>query len=223
MTLTLAFDVYGTLVDTAGVTEQLARHVGERAPAFARLWRDKQLEYSFRRGLMRNYEPFTTCTRQALDYTCAALGAGLSGAERDDLMAAYGHLPAFPDARPCLEALAAADRRLFAFSNGPAAEVERVLANAGLAPLLEGVVSVEAVQSFKPDPAVYAHFLRATRATTGGAWLVSGNSFDVIGALSAGWCAAWVRRTPEAVYDPWGLEPTARLESLVELPEALAT
>ena len=59
MTVTLGFDVYGTLIDTAGVTEALKQYAGENAAAFSSLWRDKQLEYSFRRALMQNYVPFT--------------------------------------------------------------------------------------------------------------------------------------------------------------------
>jgi len=64
---TLAFDVYGTLIDTNGVVEKLTEYLGELAPSFANTWRDKQLEYSFRRGLIQNYEHFGVCTQQALD------------------------------------------------------------------------------------------------------------------------------------------------------------
>ena len=53
MPITLAFDVYGTLIDTHGVTVELEKHVGSSADGFSRMWREKQLEYSFRRGLMR--------------------------------------------------------------------------------------------------------------------------------------------------------------------------
>ena len=42
-------------------------------------------------------------------------------------------------------------------------------------------------------------------------------AFDVIGAISAGMKSAWVRRSPEAVFDPWGIEPTITVRSLLEL------
>ena len=63
--LTLAFDVYGTLVDTAGVARALSAWVDD-ANAFALRWREKHLEYAFRRGLMRRYRPFDGCARDAL-------------------------------------------------------------------------------------------------------------------------------------------------------------
>ena len=67
MALTLAFDVYATLIDTHGVIVALEKHVGAKAHDFSRTWREKQLEYSFRRGLMQNYENFAVCTSNALD------------------------------------------------------------------------------------------------------------------------------------------------------------
>ena len=55
MKITLAFDGYGTLADPSGMARHLAQDVGVKAADFADHWREKQLEYSFRRGLMDNY------------------------------------------------------------------------------------------------------------------------------------------------------------------------
>jgi 2-haloacid dehalogenase len=213
----LAFDVYGTLVDTAGVTLQLTRRLGERSAAFAALWRDKQLEYSFRRGLMRNYCTFAVCTRQALDYCCETLGHTLSETDKQALMAAYSRLPAFPEVSEALKRFAGSGHRLFAFSNGAEGDVRQVLQAAGIAARFEGVVSVDPIRSFKPDPAVYAHFLRIAAAPAAQTWLISGNPFDVIGARSAGLRAAWVKRRPDAVFDPWELTPTLVAPDLAAL------
>lgn len=221
MPLTLAFDVYGTLIDTAGVVAALRPWVGERAPAFSQLWRDKQLEYSFRRGLMQNYADFAVCTRQALDYAAARFDCELDEAQREELMAAYARLPAFEDVSSGLSRLAASEARLFAFSNGAAAAVDALLQQAGIRDFFEDVVSVEAIGSFKPSPGVYAYFLRRAKAPGSEVWLVSSNPFDVIGAVSAGWRAAWVKRSPEALFDPWELEPTAIVADLGELPDRL--
>ena len=65
---TLAFDVYGTLIDPLGIAATLQGFIGERAIPFAQAWRDKQLEYLFRRALMRDYRDFPTCTRQSLEF-----------------------------------------------------------------------------------------------------------------------------------------------------------
>ena len=96
---TLAFDVYGTLINTHGVLTALEELVGDKAKAVSNTWRDKQLEYSFRKGLMQNYETFAVCTSQALDYTCSYYGANLSDEQKKDLMGIYRILPAFDDVK----------------------------------------------------------------------------------------------------------------------------
>ena len=81
---------------------------------------------------------------------------------------------------------------------------------------------MDALKSFKPNPAVYCHFLRVSGAKAGEAWLVSSNPFDVIGAISAGMKSVWLQRNPEMVFDPWGIEPTITISSLTELEERLS-
>ena len=68
MAITLAFDVYGTLIDTHGVVSELNNLVQDKAEAFSHKWREKQLEYSFRRGLMQKLRNLR-CVYQA----CARL------------------------------------------------------------------------------------------------------------------------------------------------------
>ena len=221
MAVTLAFDVYGTLIDTHGVVAKLEEIVGDRATDFSSTWRDKQLEYSFRRGLMQNYENFAVCTRDALEYTSDRYGLEIGQEDKQALLHIYRELPAFDDVEGALADLAARDCRLFAFSNGSAEAVETLLSAAGIRDRFLGVVSCDDVRSFKPNPAVYAHFLRQAQATGDEAWLISGNPFDVIGAISAGMRGAWVRRTKDAIFDPWGIEPTITVTSLAELADGL--
>ena len=221
MKKTLAFDIYGTLIDTGGVVSVLSDHLGERAESFSRLWRQKQLEYSFRRGLMQNYRDFAACTSAALDYCCLALDAGISAEQKQHLLAVYRELPAFSDAREGLDRVAAAGFRMYAFSNGRRDSVQHLLASAGIDHYFLDVISVDEIKSFKPNPAVYCHFLRRAESTGAEAWLVSSNPFDVIGAISAGMRAAWVRRSSSAVFDPWEIQPTVTVEGLRGLAEAL--
>lgn len=222
MPLTLAFDVYGTLIDTRGLIGELVKLVGDKAEAFSRTWRDKQLEYSFRRGLMQNYADFTVCTRNALDYTCACHKKPLSTAQKNELLEGYRSLPAFQDATDGLTRLQAENHRLFAFSNGSTDVVENLLGQAGIRDHFQGVVSTEDLKSFKPNPGVYAYFLRKAEAFASNSWLISGNPFDVIGAISAGMRGAWIKRSQEEIFDPWGIAPTITASSIKNLAEQLS-
>ncbi len=214
---TLAFDVYGTLIDTHGVIVALEKLVGGRAAVFSQLWREKQLEYSFRRGLMKNYETFAVCTRDALDFTCGSFNTPFSQHEKNNLLEMYRVLPAFDDVKGGLPRSKEAGFRLFAFSNGSADAIEMLLINAGIRDLFLDVVSVDEIKSFKPDPDVYNHFMKRAGSDGADAWMISGNSFDVIGAVSAGMRAVWVKRSPDTIFDPWGIEPTITVSSLTEL------
>jgi len=221
MTTVLAFDVYGTLIDTSGVVARLTAFIGDDAGSFSDMWREKQLEYSFRRGLMRRYETFAVCTKDALEYCCRRFGDALTAAQKQELLDVYRRLPAFPEVAATLDALSGKGWPIHAFSNGTADAVGTLLENAGIRDRFDGVVSVDDVRSFKPDPQVYARFLAAARCNAGDAWLVSGNPFDVIGAISAGMKGIWVRRSDSAVFDPWGIEPTRTIRDLSGIEAAI--
>ena len=218
---TLAFDVYGTLIDTNGVVEKLTEYLGDLAPSFANTWRDKQLEYSFRRGLMQDYEHFGVCTQQALDYCCLFYQIDMSQNKKDTLLAVYKTLPAFSDVVEALIQLKESGHRLYAFSNGNEAAVEGLLVAANIREYFLGVVSVDSIKTFKPNPAVYNHFLSETNSQANEAWLISSNPFDVLGALSEGMRAAWVKRSDQAIFDPWGVEPTVTISSLLGILKAV--
>jgi 2-haloacid dehalogenase len=211
------FDVYGTLINTQGIVTDLHDLIGQKAEDFSRTWRDKQLEYSFRRGLMQCYAPFSICTSDALDYACLFHKVELSIQQKNRLLQSYKQLPLFDEVKPALEKLKEKHCRLFAFSNGTFDAVATLLAHSGIKDYFDGVVSVDDVKSFKPNPAVYSHMLRETGAKVDNAWLVSSNAFDVIGAMSAGVSAAWVKRSNDAILDPWGIEPSLTISSLLEL------
>ena len=225
MTTVLAFDVYGTLVDVSGAAAALARRLEGDAALAERVsarWREKQLEYSFRRTMMGLEADFSRCTREGLAFALAEAGVSLDAEGRGEVFAEYGALPLFPDAVAALAALSGRERvRLFAFSNGSAEAVRGVLGGNGALGFFADVVSVGEVGKFKPSREVYAHFLRRAEAQGEDAWLVSGNPFDVLGAQNAGMRAAWVRRDG-AMFDPWeDFSPPVIVESLSELESAI--
>ncbi|MWJ28802.1 haloacid dehalogenase type II [Halomonas sp. ZH2S] len=217
----IALDVYGTLIDTQGVTVELERRLKqpEKALEFARRWREKQLEYSFRRGLMGAYVPFSECTRDALLFTDRSMQTGLSENDHDHLMASYAELPAFADVAPALDKFHQAGMRCVAFSNGTREAVEKLLDRAGVKAHMDDIISVDEIKRFKPDPVVYAHLRDRLETRPEHTWLVSSNAFDVIGATHAGLRSAWVRRSPEAPFDPWAIEPSMTVADLEELAD----
>lgn len=183
----LALDVYGTLIDPLHVSETLVDHAGSAASAMAETWRAKQLEYSFRRALMGDYAPFSVVTADALEYASLVHGVPLTPVTKRHLLSVYLRLDAFVDVSPALAALTEAGIPLHAFTNGVATDVASLLGHAGIAAAISSIVSVDEVQSFKPDPQVYAHFNAIADVQPEATWLVSANPFDIAGANKAGW------------------------------------
>lgn len=215
----LAFDVYGTLIDTSGVYKTIKSFIQapEKAEHFMQVWRDKQLEYSFRRGLMNQFEDFSLCTKQALEYSSMALKVNLSNSQKDVLLAEYECLPCFKDVKKGLETLKNEGHKLYAFSNGSKKAVTKVLTKAEIIDFFDGVISVEEVKVFKPSPKVYEHFIKKSNSVKGNSWLVSSNSFDILGASSYGMKTVWVKRSKASILDPWGVEPTRIVNAITEI------
>ncbi len=222
MKITLAFDVYGTLLNTHGVVTALEELIGNQAQAFSQTWRDKQLEYSFRRGLMKSYDVFPVCISDALDYSCLFYKTSFTTDEKNQLLHIYQTLPAFDDAISSLQELKKTDNHLYAFSNGPVATIEKLLSNANIRKYFIDIISVDSIKTFKPSPDVYEHFVSTSNAEKENTWLISSNPFDVIGAISAEMKAVWVQRSKEMVFDPWGIEPTLTINSLLQLKEKIS-
>ncbi len=221
MSIVLGFDVYGTLVDPLGLEREMEPLFGDRRKAACATWRQKQLEYSFRRGLMRCYEDFDACTRRALLFAAKTFKVDLPDSAKRQLLADYLSLPAFPDVVPALETLKASGCKLLAFSNGIERSLRTLLGNAGVLSFFEGVVSVDDIKTFKPNPDVYAYLTSRGGHSRGETWLVSANPFDVIGAKAAHLRSAWVRRDSEAVFDPWEFEPDIVVSDLKGLASEL--
>src|SRR5262245_5117132 len=116
MTDALVFDAYGTLFDVHSVQARAESLWPGKGDALSRLWRAKQLEYTWQRSLMRRYAPFSQVTRDALEYACEALGLALDEAGRLALLAEYLVLKPFPDVAATLSRLS--DRSLAILTNG---------------------------------------------------------------------------------------------------------
>src|SRR5262249_1953165 len=156
----IGFDVYGTLVDPLGMDAPLREHVGDLAERFAATWRERQIDWTFRRALMGRYLGFDVVSGAGFRTTAAQLGVDLRTAETG-LLDVYRRLPAFADATEGLIRLAEVGHRLVAFSNGVGATLRGLLTHARLMPPLADVVSVDEVRHYKPSPEVYQHL--ATR------------------------------------------------------------
>ena len=200
----VVFDAYGTLLDVNGAMAAHAARLGPRWEALSAEWRAKQLEYTWVRTLTGpgHHEDFWLCTRDALDFVFARHGIGDAALARD-LMEAYRRLPAYPEVPGMLEALRGRDIQTAILSNGTPGMLADAVAAAGIAKLLDEVLSVEEVGVFKPDRRIYGLATRQFGCAADEIVFVSGNAWDAQAALAFGMRVVRVNRT--GAPDEYGL------------------
>jgi 2-haloacid dehalogenase len=201
----LVFDAYGTLYDVHSVTALAEKLFPGKGAALSQLWRQKQLEYSWLRSLMGSYENFNHVTEEGLRYAAAALKLAAGEEALQALLKQYVHLGTFPEVKAALAGLKAG-RKLAILSNGAPDTLGELVANSGLAPLFDAVLSVDLVGVFKPDMRVYAlaeERLGLPREEIG---FVSSNCWDAVGAGNYGFTVFWINRLGMPA-DPHGQAP----------------
>ncbi len=221
---TICFDMYGTLCDTASVTETLSRELDAAdalVDAVETTWRSRQLQYSYQLALMGSYRPFWTVTRDALDFALDRYDCDPDPETRERILRAYETLEPFPGATDVLAELSEMGHGVAVLSNGNPEMLSTLSETAGLADRLDAVVSADAAGTFKPAPAVYEAAAAAFGEPLGDCWLVSGNAWDVAGAGHAGMETVWVDRANDP-FERIGTAPTATVAALADVPEAVS-
>jgi 2-haloacid dehalogenase len=216
--LALVFDAYGTLYDVHSVVALCERFWPGKGTALSQHWRTKQLEYTWQRSLMRRYLAFSQVTELGLRYACTALGLELSDAQVTALMQQYLNLSLYPDAMPALAALRG--RKLAILSNGSPDMLDPLVAASGLDRVLDAVLSVAEVKTFKPDPSVYQIAVDRLQLPKQAIGFVSSNCWDACGAKSFGFRSYWINRAG-APLDALDVTPDHTIARLTELAALL--
>jgi 2-haloacid dehalogenase len=226
----LVFDAYGTLYDVQSVLAKAEALCPGKGEVIRQIWRLKQLEYTWLRSLMQEYEDFWFVTGAALDFALRAAGAEPNDAIRGPLMDNYLHLDPYPEAREALAALGG--HKLAILSNGSPGMLQELVRNSAFDQWIEAAISVDTVRAYKPHPSCYALVESALGVPKEEVLFVSSNSFDVVGAKAFGFAVAWIRRSggsvPATLFgmlrgraEELGHAPDHTVSALTDLPELL--
>lgn len=213
------FDAYGTLFDFNSAAERCRDVLGDQADELSAIWRTKQLQYTWLRGLMGKHKPFWEVTGDALDFAMQTVGVH-DAALRDRLMDLYYHIDCFPEVPEVLKALKNAGITTAILSNGSPDMLSGAVQHTGIGDHLDAVLSVETVGVFKPHPTVYdiptRHFGLSHRDIS----FQSSNAWDAVAAATFGMRVVWCNRygqRPEILT----ADPDIEVSTLSELPGIL--
>jgi len=213
------FDAYGTLFDVNSAAAQAKDTLGERWQPLAELWRTRQLQYTWLRGLMGRHADFWHVTGDALDYAMASLKLD-DRSLRDRLMGLYLQLKAYPEVKDTLERLRTAGLKLAILSNGTPDMLAAATRNSGIAGLMDAVLSVEEVGTYKPHPSVYALATRRFGLAPEQICFLSSNAWDAHAAKAFGFHVVWCNRFAQAA-ERIPERPDGEISTLAGLPAIL--
>jgi 2-haloacid dehalogenase len=188
------FDAYGTLFDVSRIAEPCRGQLGDRTELLARIWREKQLQYTWLRSLMGVHIDFWHVTGEALDHALATLGLD-DPRLRSLLMQLYLEPPIFDDVPAVLAALKGKGLRTAILSNGSTTMLAGAVNGHNLRGVLDLVLSVDEVHVFKPHPSVYKLAIDKLGQPAEKILFVSSNGWDAHAARHAGFRVAWVNRS----------------------------
>jgi 2-haloacid dehalogenase len=215
----VVFDAYGTLFDVASSARRHAGRLGDHWPAFADLWRRKQLEYTWLRSVAGRHTDFWQITSESLDYALAAHRVD-DPALRAALLQQYLNLDAYPDVKPALARLRAAGKKTATLSNGTPAMLAAALESAGIGALLESALSVEMAGVFKPHPSVYQLAVDRLGVPANRICFVSANGWDAWAGSAFGFHSVWINRS-DAPAERLPGAPAAVVRGVGEVPALL--
>jgi 2-haloacid dehalogenase len=210
------FDAYGTLFDVNSAARTAEDSLGDKWQPLAELWRLKQLQYTWLRGLAGHHEDFWQVTGDALDFAMSTLHIE-DTALRSRLINLYLALSAYPEVPDTLKRLKAAGMKLAILSNGAPAMLAAATANAGIAESFDAVLSAEEVKVYKPHSSVYQLACDRLDVEAGRVCFLSSNGWDAYSAKAFGFRVLWcnrLRQEPERIPET----PDAQIATLAKLP-----
>lgn len=213
------FDAYGTLFDVTSAAAQAQDQLGDRWQALAELWRSKQLQYTWLRGLMGRHADFWQVTGDALDFAMTSLKVN-DQVLRERLMGLYLRLETYPEVQATLSRLKAAGMKLAVLSNGAPTMLAAAAKNSGIDGSLDAILSVEQVGVFKPHPSVYGLPVAEFGIPASNMCFLSSNGWDAYAAKANGYHVLWCNRFGQAA-ERLPEPPDGEIATLAALPEVV--
>lgn len=214
----VVFDAYGTLFDVHSVINSCNKIFTGKGEEISQIWRQKQLEYTWLRALMRRYANFEDVNRDSLRFALNHLNLAYDDKIIETLINAYLTLRHYPEVEQALKAFH--PRKLLILSNGTESMLQTVVRNAGLESYFDDILSVDVLQIYKPDPSVYQLAVSKLDVPKDHILFVSSNGWDVAGSKSFGFTVGWINRQGKTL-EELGVRPDHEVTNLLELADAI--
>jgi 2-haloacid dehalogenase len=210
----IVFDVNETLLDLAAFDPAFTNHFG--TGNFRKEWFSEVLKLAFVSTTVGNYSDFGVIGHAALEILEKRYGKPCTDVQRKSILSIMRELPPHPDVPQGLETLRKEGFQLAALTNSTASTAEAQLTHAGIRNYFQFVFSADAVKRLKPAAEPYQMVASALGFAPNFLLMVAAHSWDIAGAIQAGWRGAFVSR-PEQILDSLTPKPAFIAPDLVDL------
>ncbi len=210
----IVFDVNETLLDLKALDPAFESHFGP--DNFRKEWFNEVLKLAFVSTIVGKYSDFGAIGRAALEILERRHGKPCTEEQRESILSAMRRLPPHADVSGGLELLRQNGFQLVALTNSTATTAEIQLTYAGIRSYFQSVFSADTVKRLKPAPEPYQMVARNLGATRSSLLMVAAHSWDIAGAMRAGWNAAFLGR-PGQILDALTPKPTFVAPDLADL------
>ena len=233
----LAFDLFGTLVDTSSITKvfseiNISKMINPKS--FIETWQSKQLQYAWFLTLINKFEPFSELSIRALKFTLKIHDIELNSEQINRFSEAHLQLDTFPDSKKGLELLLKSkssddynnnninsSRRLVILSNGESIKTDKLLSNIHLRQYFDHIFSAEEARRYKPAKEPYILASERLNVPVSEIVLISSNLWDIAGAQYVGMQTCWINRKDKKVNEELDIKADYVLSSIEDLKQIL--
>ncbi len=198
----VVFDAYGTLFDVYSIQVLAEEFYPGQGADIAVKWRDKQIEYT---RLITQSDPhnalgsqyfrsFWELTCLSLEYTLDRLKLNRTAGQVEKLLQQYAKLTPFKENLAVLKKIKGMGLTTAILSNGSMDMLTSAVKSAGMADVLDHIISVDPIRLFKTSPESYGLVQQTISVNKDEVLFVSSNAWDALGATWFGFTTHWVNR-----------------------------
>lgn len=207
----LVFDVIETVFSLSPLADKFMQY---GLPAHARdLFFSQLLRDAFATATATSFKPFQDIASGTLQVLLASQGISAGPETVDDILSAFGQLPAHGDVHDALERARDAGAHIVFLTNGSLKNTHKLVIDNQLASLVDDILSIENIGVWKPAKKVYQETLKRTGSDVAKAGMIAAHAWDTQGAANAGFKTGWIRRQ-DAIYHPGMTAPHCSGERL---------
>ena len=193
------FDAYGTLFDVNAAARNFSKKTVDinfinTWEKVSKLWRDKQISYTWYYTSIGYKTNFWKITEDALDYALEFYNLKDNTDLRNNLLKLYRKLDIFPEVLEVLKYLKSSGCSSAILSNGTIEMLNDAVMSSKIGNYLEVILSAEKLGLFKPNKKVYELVKEYFSCDKKDVIFISSNGWDAAGGSAFGFSSLWINR-----------------------------